>query len=109
MRGRTDRSSALAHLSDVGILLDGGVAWLQNDRQGLVRLTQYATGGTKIQEYGLVVGQDDDVVRCDVAVKALGFVQDLQGIEQGADYFDQPGFVGGDSCCCRIWRKEGPS
>ncbi|VTY27516.1 Uncharacterised protein [Xylophilus ampelinus] len=63
------------------VLLDGREAGLEQRRQHLRAVGNHAPGGAEVQQHR-AVGREEDVVGRDVAVEAVGRVQDLQRIEQ---------------------------
>ena len=75
-------------------MLDGCVARLQDHRQTLRHVADDAARGAEVEQHGLVAaGQQDHVVRRDVAVKATLRVDHHQGFRQRAQQFQQPFFV----------------
>ena len=90
----------LLHVGQFGILLDRGVAWLEDDRECLGHVTDDPPRGAEVKEQGAPAAfQQDDVVGGNVPVKALLPVKESNGIAQRGQDVDQPGFADGGAVC----------
>jgi hypothetical protein len=73
-----------------GILLQRRITRLEDHRQRLRPVADDPSGGTEIEQQRAPVGEQENVVRSNVAVKAVVVMNDLQRVEQRVDQGPQP-------------------
>ena len=90
------RPRPLFHGRHFRILLDRREARLEDDGQGLGRVADDPPGRAEVEQHRpQVLADQQDVVRCDVAVVAVVGVDRLQRLQQRQQQALEPGFVGG--------------
>ena len=75
------------------VLLIGAVAGLDQRADGLGQLHHLAARRAKIDQHRHAIIADDDVVGCDVAMQEIVAVDQLERVEQGADYLVEFGLA----------------